>query len=176
MSTRSRETVQPFLAAAEQGIRRASDATKRTLSRIKGESGPSEGNGTSPGALDENSATSLPRNDETTRTRPSLNDERAASLPTLKADEVASSTPLVEVSSATALSQKDKPVEPAHSSVEDIQTVPLLDGEIVVDSYPPDQGDRPIYFQAMVTAQLPRRIEDDSACEHKSYCVPGCWR
>ena len=176
MSRQPRETFQSPLAAAKHQTSRASDDTKRNISRRKAASSPSEGDDTSPGVFDGTSAASLGRPDETTHTHPSAKDKRETTVPVLKEDEAVSSTSSVRVDSAKPLSQKEKTVERAHSSAEDIQTAPLREGEAAVDSQPPDKDNRATSSQAVVTAHPSGSSEDESACEHRASCVARCWR
>jgi hypothetical protein len=176
MSTQPGETFQSPLAAAKRWTRRASDGTKRIFSRRKGASGPSEGDGTSLGVFDGTSATSLGRHDETTPTHPSEKSERETTVAILKEDETVPSTPSMEVNSATRLSQEDRTVQREHSSVEYIQTVPLREDEIAVDSHPPDKDNESTSSQTVIAAQPSESTEDDSACEHAVFYVPGYWR
>ena len=134
-------------------------------------SGPSEDNGTSPGAPVRDSGIFPPRYDGTTRTPALAKDERETTVPILKEDEAAPSTPSVEVNSATPLSQKDKRVERANSSVEDIKPILVRQDKNTVDFYSPEQDHSATSSQAVETVQP---SEDDSTCECKVCCVPGC--
>ncbi len=60
--------------------------------------------------------------------------------------------------------------------MEDIQTVLLREDDIVVDPHPPEQHDRVVSSQGVVTVRPLGSIEDDSACEHKPCCARRCWR
>ena len=174
MSAQPRETVQSLLAAAERGNRKACNTPERTFGERNGLASLSRGDDTSPGVLDGTSATSLPRYDDTTRTRPLATDERETTVSVRKEDEAVPPTLSVEINSATPLSQNYKRV--VHFSVEDTKTVLLPQDRNAVDSLPPAQDNRATSSQAMVTAQGPGSIDDDSVCENKVCSVQRCWR
>ena len=169
-----RETVQPLLAAAKRRTRRASDAAERTFGDRNGWASLSRGDGPFPGAAEGDNGTPF-THDETTRTPQLAKDEKDTNASLLKEDEAAPSIPSVEVDSATPLSQKDKTVERVNSLVQDIETVLLQRDENAADFYPPEQDNRATSSQTVVTVQAQRSIEDDSACEHKVFCVPRYW-
>ena len=171
MSTRPRKNFRSLLAAVERETKRASDVPQRTSGGRDGPDSLSAGDGISLGTLEGYNPTSFPQYNETTFSRPPAKDERETTIPVIKEDEAASSTPSVEVNRATPLSQKDKTVEGVHSSVEDIKTDLLRQDEKAVDCQLSPQDKRATSSQAVVTAQPPGSIEDDSACEYKVCCV-----
>ena len=171
MSTRPNE---PFLSLLAE-TRRISDIIQKSFSRSKRASGPSKSNGTSPGVSDGNSPTSLPQYDETIDTGPSGKEEGATASSIQTEDEAAQSTPSVDVDSATPISQEDDLVELMRAFEEDIKAFIFQLHQNAMDSHPPERNNKATSSRAVVTAQPWRSMEDNSACEHKSCCVPRCW-
>ena len=175
MSTRPRKTSQSLLSGANRGTKRTSDTPETPFRRRKWASGPSKSNGTSPGVSDGNSPTSLPQYDETIDTGPSGKEEGAIAVSIQTEDEAAQATPSVDVDSATPISQEDDLVELMRAFEEDIKAFIFQLHQNAMDYHPPERNNKATSSRTVVTAQPRRSMEDDSACEPKSYCVPRCW-